>query len=335
MRKVTVSLGKIALLGLLLGTSACGKAEDLPNTSLSAALTPPPVQRMSASSQVYDALPKVLLAMEELQQDIRKLRLTPIASAPTSSSPTINPPNSPGTSVSTTPSAPRSSTRPRSSTPTPQAPSAPAPSQPAKPDGNAELQQILNKISGAPFVVADVDKTEKNLTSGKTSTVKIKMYSKKPNLVKLEVLQSSSGAEGAKILYTSNEGNKAKVRPGGAMSFITTELPKTDDRLISGNGYTFDDIDLFSVYNRLSQGYQAELVGRTQVGGQTVNVLKVTTGGSHGMGSHVDYEYFGYDPGTYEIRLWEIYAKGEEQPYYRMLLDLDFPSTLPDSTFKL
>ncbi|MBF2053474.1 MAG: hypothetical protein IGS03_08425 [Candidatus Sericytochromatia bacterium] len=210
------------------------------------------------------------------------------------------------------------------------------PSQPAKPDGNAELQQILNKISNAPFVVADVDKTEKNLKTGKTSTVKIKMYSKKPNIVKLEVLQSSSGAEGAKIVYTSNEGNKAKVRPGGAMSFITTELPKTDDRLISGNGYTFDDIDLFSVYNRLSQGYEAELVGKTQVSGQAINVLKVTTSGSHhGMGSHVDYEYFGYDPNTYEIRLWEIYAKGEQQPYYRMLLGLQFPASLPDSTFKL
>ncbi|MBF2053473.1 MAG: hypothetical protein IGS03_08420 [Candidatus Sericytochromatia bacterium] len=114
MRKATVSLGKLTLLSLVLATSACGKTEDLPNSSLSAALTPQPVQRMSASAQVYESLPRVLLAMEELQQDIRRLRLSPINTAPRTSTQTpqpvagSNPETAPVTSSRTLRSTPRS-----------------------------------------------------------------------------------------------------------------------------------------------------------------------------------------------------------------------------------
>jgi len=332
------SLGSVAILSSLWLLTACGKTESLPNTSIAAALqnTPSLEQRASAAgSQFQDALPKILLGIEEIRQELHALRFTPVrgGAAP---GPVVAPGATPA-GATTAPRAPR----PSSDTATPSAPSstAPAASQPAapqQPSGQAELAKILQTISSASFVQANVEKTEKNRTTGKAGVVKINMFTKKPNVVKLEVVESSSGAAGAKVLYNSNEGNKAKVRPGGAMSFITTELPKTDDRLASGNGYTFDDIDLFSVHRRLSQGYEAELVGKTQVAGKSINILKVTTSAAHSMGDFVDYEYFGYEPDTYKIKLWEIYEKGSQQPFYRMVLtSLEFPANLPDSIFKL
>ena len=194
----------------------------------------------------------------------------------------------------------------------------------------------MNTIASAQFVSLTASKIEKNLDSGKISTNRIKLWSKAPNTVKIDILESTSGSAGVKAMYTSGQGDKIKVRPSGALGFMTVDLDKTDDRVASNNGYLSDDIDLFGVHSRLSKGYHAELVGTTQVEGVKVNILKLTTTGTNTMDPRIEYEYLGYEPDTYKVRLWELYAQGDKQPYYRMTIhEFEYPASIPDSTFKL
>lgn len=329
--KLALSLSSLFLI------TACGSSRDLGNGYLAAVNSLPPTYHPSASSddEISTAIPKIIKGLQDIRDEIHAMggnTLTPIAApAPASSAaaqPVANslPDDVPPAATSTAnPAAP--------------APAASAtPAAPAGPSAQDEFEHLLNTFRTTPYVDAYVEKTEKNLESGKMTYVKLNMYTKQPNTVKLEILDSSSGISGAKVLYTSGEGNKAKIRPGGAMSFITTDLPKNDDRLTSTNRYLIDNTDLFGVARRLGDGtYKAELVGKTQVAGKTVHVLKVSTTGTNSMDSRIAFEYFGYEPDTYKIRLWEIYAKSDlKTPYERMVLPkIDYPSSLSDDKFKL
>lgn len=323
----------LALLSSLLVITACGKSESLPN-DLSASLTSSMnvAQNNSSDGQFKAALPKILLGLEEIRQELHNVRFSGVAPAsavaagPAATTPAIAP-------AQTTPAA-------QITTATPAAPSAPAaaPAAPAGPSAQDEFDLLISTIKTTPFLDAYVEKTEKNLDNGKLTSIKLNMFAKLPNVVKVEVLESSSGTTGAKILYTSGEGNKAKIRPGGAMSFITTELPKADDRLVSTNNYVIDNTDFFGAARRLSDGtYSAELVGKTTIEGKEIHVLKVTTSGTNSFDPRIGHEYFGYEPDTHKLRLWEIYSKADPKtPYVRMVLKkLDFPASLPDKTFSL
>lgn len=328
-------MGKATLLASLLLMTACGRSENLP-TDLSASLasTQTSTSSNSTDSQFKEALPKILLGIEEIRQELHNVRFSggaPAGSAP-AATPAIAAPNTPATATDN-PAAPTSpSTEPPAATPASTAPAAPA-----LPSGQDELKKLLAEIDQATYAKAYVEKTELGLDNGKLGKVKLNMYTKKPNTVKLEIIESTAGnSAGAKILYTSNEGTKAKIRPGGGLSFITTELDKADDRLASNNNYTFDDVDLIGVSKRLGDGsYKAKLVGKTTLNGTSLNILKLTTD-HNTMDDRIDFEYIGYEPDSHKLRLWEIYAKSNTKtPYFRMTIDLEFPASIPDSTFKL
>ncbi|MBF2053475.1 MAG: hypothetical protein IGS03_08430 [Candidatus Sericytochromatia bacterium] len=340
------------LLGLSLSSmlllSACGSGQDLgagysTSADLSAALNTnaalPGASNSQRDEEVKQALDTIISGINGIRQDLQTFQRGGGMVAPAPSMP------APGTAAPA-PDAPGTSRPPRPQQPSsggaaPSAPSAPAaPSQPQAPSaaerGQAELDALMNTISSTQFVALTAAKVEKNLDSGKITSNKVKMWSKAPNTVKIDILESTSGSAGVKALYTSGQGSKIKVRPSGALGFVTVDLDKTDDRVASNNGYLSDEIDLFGVHKRLSKGYQAELVGTTQVEGVRVNILKITTTGTNTLDSRIDYEYLGYEPDSYKIRLWEIYAQGEQQPYYRMTMsEIDYPASLPDSTFKL
>lgn len=343
MRKVTNTgrhLLSLSLSSMLL-LSACGSGQDLGagySTDLSAALNTNAALPGAASPQqdaeVKEALETIINGINGIRQDLQTFQrgggmVAPAPGVPVTSAPAPTAPS--------TPRAPRPQ-QPGTGTSTPSAPA--APSQPQAPSaaerGQAELDALMNAISSTQFVALTAAKVEKNLDSGKITNNKVKMWSKTPNTVKIDILESSSGSAGVKALYTSGQGSKIKVRPAGALGFVTVDLDKTDDRVASNNGYLSDDIDLFGVHKRLSKGYSAELVGTTQVEGVRVNILKLTATGANTLDERIDYEYLGYEPDSYKIRLWEIYAQGEQQPYYRMTMsEIDYPASLPDSTFKL
>ncbi|MGV3523962.1 MAG: hypothetical protein ACO1RX_07045 [Candidatus Sericytochromatia bacterium] len=318
----------------LLSLSACGKTElpsDLAETlgSQAPGRTSSPSASSTAEADMLKAIPQILLGLEEIRQEIKGLKATGIQPIQTAAAKP-----SAGSKPGTTTSRPSSGTsRPTTSTPKP----ATSPKPAATASATSELKAVIAQIQSAPFIQAQVEKTERNLSTGKTSTVKLTMSMKQPSQVKLDVSYSSSGASGAKVLYQSGDTNKAKVRPGGSMSFITTELPKTDERLVSLNGYKFDDIDFFGVSKRFAQGYKAELVGKSQLNGTEIHVLKLSTTGTNALDGRIAYEYIGFEPDTHTIRLWEIYdTSGAESPYFRLVLPkVSFPSTLPDSAFKL
>lgn len=335
-RYFQVSLSAVALTGLLLA-SACGKADDLPSdvssslsSGLSSSLSP---STDKSDDEIKAAIPKILKGLEDIKQEIKGLQLTGISPAAPSgkpasgSKPTVSTTAKPSTGSKPSGSAATSSTKP--ATPA-------APTSPAAPSAQAEFQTILQTLSAKPFVQATVEKTEKSFADAHVSQVKLNMYTKTPSLVKIEILSSTSGAAGAKIVYNSGDNNKAKIRPGGSLSFITTELPKTDDRVLSTNDYQFDDIDLFGVVKRWSTGYTAELVGKTQLDGAELYILKVKAKGTNGLDERIDYEYIGYEPDSHKLRLWEMYTPGVKDPFFRLsLLKLEYPASLADSIFKL
>ncbi|PKL76753.1 MAG: hypothetical protein CVV27_08685 [Candidatus Melainabacteria bacterium HGW-Melainabacteria-1] len=320
-----------ALSALLL--SACGSGRDLAadlGAGLSAGLdtdaTLPGSVGSSANDELVAAIPKILQGIEDIKQEIKALEIRGTATGPTTTS-------KPGTKPST--SKPGTSTKPSTSTskPTAKPVAEPADEPSAKDKGAIELKAIMNKIRTAPLVALTAEKHEKNLDTGKVTFNKIKMWSKQPNVVKIEIIKSSTGSDGVQALYTSGVGNTIKIKK----LFIKLDLPKTDDRVVSNNGYTADVIDLFGVSSRMSNGYEAELVGTTQLSGKTINILKVTTSGTNTLDDRISHEYLGYDPETYAIRLWECYDKsGGKDPYYRMTLtEMAYPASLPNSTFNL
>lgn len=308
----------VTLISLL---AACGSGRDLATDSGSTPLVKPSAAVSSANDELANAIPQILKGIEDIKQEIKGLQINqttgtspkPASSAKPGASPTPRPGATPGPGA----------------TPSPSSSSAPG----AALKGKAELMAVMEKIRTAPYVVLTAEKNEKNLTTGKITYNKIKMSSRQPNLVKIEIIKSSSGSDGVQALYTSGVGNTIKIKK----LFIKLDLAKNDSRVISNNGYPGDKIDLFGVSQRMATGYDAELVGTTDLNGTTLNVLKVTTSGSNQMDDRISYEYLGYEPDTHAIRLWEAYDKsGSKDPFYRMtLLEISFPDTLPDSTFTL
>lgn len=338
-RVVPAMLTAATLSGLLMA-SGCGKGEDLPSdvsSSLSSSLKSS-VTTDSGDDELKAAIPKILQGLEDIKTEIKGLQVAPLSTGTTGTTGTTTKPSTgttgttakPGTTTGST----GATTKPTTGSTTAK-PSTPA--APATPAANDEFKKMLQMLGSKPFVQANVEKTEKSFKDAHVSQVKLTMYTKSPSLVKIDVISSSSGAAGAKVIYNSGDKNKAKVRPGGNLSFITTELAKTDERLLSTNGYTFDDIDIFGVVKRWSSGYTAELVGKSKLAdGTSIYILKVKASGTNSLDDRIDYEYIGYEPDTYKMRMWEIYTPGVKDPFFRLTLTkIDYPASIPDSTFKL
>lgn len=307
--------------------SACGKAEDLPSdvsSALSSSLKSSSVN--PSDDQIKAAIPKILKGLEDIRQEIKSLKLTNITAPAGTAKPGTAPSAKPGSTAKPDPARP--ATGPSA---TPAKPPAPAAST-----ANEDLQKVLKLLSDAPYAQATIDKTEKSFADGHVSSGKLMMYVKKPNLVKIDVLTSSAGGAGSKVLYTSDQGDKVKIRPGGALGFVVTELSKHDDRVDSTNRYTLDQLDLFGIVKRLGSGYQAELVGKTQLNGSEIHVLKLTSSAANSLDSRITYEYIGFDPSTYKLALWETYSADSQDPFMRIVISkLEISDNLPDSTFKL
>jgi hypothetical protein len=347
-----MSLKKFAAFALstTLLLSACGSDRDLASGSLAANLSSglnsglntdaalpgslgSGVGSSNTDSEIAAAIPKILKGIEDLRQEIRALDIRSSDDDEAVSSSSTGGTKTP-TSTKTPTRAP-SSTPPRASsggTKTPAAKPTAAPPKESNTDkGKVALANIVSKYSKAQFVQLTAEKIEKNLATGKVSTNVIDMSSKAPNLVRIDILESSAGSSGVSAVYTSGVGDKIKIKK----LFIKLDLDKTDERVTSGNGYLADKIDMVGLIGRLSNGYSAELVGTTTVAGKKVNILKVETTGTNTLDDRITYEYLGYEPDTFSVRLWELY-NGEKDPYFRMVLKkMEFPATISDKTFSL
>lgn len=316
--------------------AACGSSRDLAPVDMGTSLTASP--GVASSSGALDdfaaAIPDILKGIEDIKQEIQALQITP----DTGDTPSTSTGSSTGSSKPTTSTSKPTTTPPKPTTSTGSSkPSTGSSASSAAADaaakGQAELKAVMDKILTSPYVTLTAEKNEKNLTTGKISYNKIKMSSRLPNVVRIDILKSSSGSDGVSALYTSGVGSTIQIKK----LFIKLDLAKTDSRVVSNNAYTGDNIDLFGVSKRMSSGYDAELIGTTSLNGTKINVLKVSTKGSNTLDDRISYEYLGYEPDTHAIRLWECYDKsGSKDPFFRMsLLEISFPSTMPDSTFKL
>ncbi len=348
-----MSLKKFAAFALstTLLLSACGSDRDLASGSLAANLSSglnsglntdaalpsalgSGIGSSTTDSEIAAAIPKILKGIEDLRQEIRSLD---IRSADDDDA--VSTSSSGGTRATTSTKTPTRSTSTKTPSrassgstkaPTPK-PTAAAPKETNADKGKAALAGIINKYSKAQYVQLTAEKVEKNLETGVVSSNVINMSSKAPNMVRIDIIESTTGSSGVSAVYTSGVGDKIKIKK----LFIKLDLDKTDERVTSANGYLADKIDMVGLIGRLSGDYSAELVGTTTVAGKKVNILKVETSGTNTLDDRVTYEYLGYEPDTFSVRLWELY-NGEKDPYFRMVLKkMDFPASISDKTFSL
>lgn len=345
-----MSLKKLAALALssTLILSACGSDRDLASGSLAANLSsglnaglntdaalPGALGASSSSvdSEVAAAIPKILAGIEDLRNEIRALDISSSEGSVSSSSTSGRTSSTSGSKTSTS-SKTSTTSGSKTSTSTKTSTSAPATAEPKETNadkGKAALAGIISKYSKANYVQLTAEKVEKNLDTGAVSTNLINMSSKAPNLVRIDIIESTTGSAGVSAMYTSGQGDKVKIKK----LFIKLDLDKTDERVTSANGYLADKIDMVGLIGRLSSGYEAELVGTTTVAGKKINILKVTTSGTNALDARITHEYLGYEPDNFSVRLWELY-NGEKDPYFRMTLKkMEFPASISDKTFSL
>lgn len=261
---------------------------------------------------------------------------TPTAQQPTTITPTTSPTTVTPVIETVKPSTP-TTTKPATPVVKPTVkPTTPAASTASK--GRQALDKVLEKISATNAIEAEIEKYEKSLKDGNSIVQGLKFWSKKPGSVKLEITSHSAKSSnvGAKVTYKSGTG-KATVRPGGALSFITKEMDQTDSNITSPNEYTPESVDFFSMVKRLSEsGYKADITGKTTLNGTEIYLIKVTNAGTNTFESRISHEIIGFDPKTFDVKLWEAYTPASEDAYFRITIkSFKALSDLADSIFKV
>lgn len=217
----------------------------------------------------------------------------------------------------------------------PTTPKASAEETVAPPSKTNILQEISSRILNAPALEAVAHQSERGLESGKKTENHLHFY-KMGSQVKIEVMASSPRNAGTKLLYSLGS-KRVKVRPGGALSFITTELDQKDDQIASVNNYALYQTDFIGMAKRLAEPiYSAQLIGKTTVDGQETYVAKITASAPNTLDSRIQYEHMAYDPKTYAIRYWEAFEGTGTEPYLRYLLkSFEIKQDIPATIFKL
>ncbi len=305
----------------LVSFSACGSNNDAANA---------PVPTVSASTP--DTNDQVLQKLDQIAQDLAgvKTKINDLGTVtPTTTTASIKPTKTPVDVKGTSSSNP---TKPLAS-------STPAPVVDNKDKYRKVLDNIISTINSANYMQADVDKFERHLDDGKSSTNKLTMYAKKGGLVKIDSTDSSIAANiGVKLSYNSGDAaGKVKIRPSGALSLITTSLDKTDKRISTYNGYILDEIDMFGMAKRFADpGYVAELAGKTKVGNDDIYILKVTHKTQNTLDPRIKYEYIGFEPKTFYIRLWQAFDDPQKDAFFNMTLNsFKILDSIPDSNFSV
>lgn len=200
------------------------------------------------------------------------------------------------------------------------------PDTPAAPtqDAQAFAAKVLAQLSDAPGYDAIVLKQERPKAGGDyIYNNKLRILGKKGGRVKLDVQQHYKPANvGVKLGWQLNTGT-VTVRPAGALSFLTKDFPATDKQIISPNGFRPDYSELYNIADRMKGAtYSFELIGKTTVNGAEVYMLKATSSAPNTIDPDIQFEYLGFDPNTYEIKLWEFYGGADlSTPIHRVTLE--------------
>ncbi len=292
----------------------------------------PPAPVVSPSQANNDKLGQQLSEISTKIEDIND-KITNLKSNPTGST-------TKASSKPKTDSSPASASKPQASeSPKVSASATPAPANP-KVKGRQILDNVLKVVNNAKGIIVEVDKYERGLEVDKSSTFNLKFWCRKSDsLVKIEVVNSTKTNNiGVKLRYNSgNNTQKVKVRPGGALGLITTELSRTDDNITSINDYTVDGTDFYGISKRLSgDDYEAELIGASKVNGTDIYILKVTSKTDNSLDPRIKYEYVGFEPKTFIIRSWEAFDGKSEEAFFKLQLKtVKFVDDLSDSDFNI
>lgn len=206
-------------------------------------------------------------------------------------------------------------------------------------DGRHLLQAIKTASFGQPSFQARIQATEVKHDGRETIVSEASLTYRGPGSYRLEMLKSSKAAfQGAKLIFHTGE-RTVQVRPGGLLKFLPLTLPLNDPQLLSLNGYRLDQVTGHGVLERFeSPAYELTVHGNATVGGDPVQILKVTSA-ANTLDRRIAYEYIGFDDdGRY--RLWAAFADPALGLPSDLLYQLTVETVTPgvavsDATFKV
>lgn len=137
-------------------------------------------------------------------------------------------------------------------------------------DPKALLAMVKQAADAGRGFTATVDTYENSPAGSSTQTLKIAY--KKPNTLKIDIVQDSGGNAGVQALWSG--GSDLKVKP--KFPPIAVTLPTTDKRLTSKNGWTIKDTGVSGLMAvALDPSAQVQMIGEQQVGGKLMTMLDI------------------------------------------------------------
>lgn len=161
-----------------------------------------------------------------------------------------------------------------------------------------------NQLQGLSGTIDTVDQQ-----NGHRATGQAKFSFLKPNMTRIDLISNSEHPDQAGTKCYWDGGSTVQVRAGGFLGMVKINLPLTDGRLKSLNGYTIDQLHLNTVIKAMfSPQANIRVLGPAMKGGRQVMGLDVL-GVSIAPG--VDELRVGVDYATRLPVFFEVYSQGQ------------------------
>jgi hypothetical protein len=177
--------------------------------------------------------------------------------------------------------------------------------------GAGNAQQILALVRQAQATqtgfTASIETYEKG-PKGDSETETLDVAYKRPSTLKVEIVQATGDAKGAKVLWTG--GSDMKVKPSWMPFSVGVSI--SDSRVVSKNGWTIKETDVSTILGvLLDPSAQVKVIGPQVVQGKQTTLLEVHSPKSpHG----VTMEQIGIDPSN-NLPNCRMMYKGQTMAY--------------------
>lgn len=137
------------------------------------------------------------------------------------------------------------------------------------------LREVQTAFAAMPGYRADLETIDAK--GGHRAVVKSKAVFSKPEILRVEILSNTDQASqaGTKALWRG--ASQMEVRPSGILKFAKVNIPTSDSRIKTLNGYRVDQISLRAAMNTLfSTKAQVKILGNAQLGSRAITLVDVT-----------------------------------------------------------
>ncbi|MBI6545273.1 MAG: hypothetical protein HY692_00675 [Cyanobacteria bacterium NC_groundwater_1444_Ag_S-0.65um_54_12] len=189
-----------------------------------------------------------------------------------------------------------------------------------------DVASAYNQLSGYSGILETIDKK-----GSKTIICKAAVKFRKPEQVRIDIQSNSDEPKQAGTKAVWSGGKTLKVRPSGILGFAKVDLPTTDSRVLTQNGWRIDQISLrANVMLFLDQRTKVKILGDGKLGNLPL-VFTEVVGPFNVQG--IDRMKMGFDRQS-KLPLTVDFLQGSSSVYSIRLLNMQLRSPSP-SEFEL